>query len=196
MGFKMPIRKTFKLSIILTYLISFPINANQRQQWLVNHLDIMQQEMVCKDEEPNNDKSPCNYFASNVLYKGWGISDFGSTGEHKLANQILEYVKGSIEWVYLGNGDNQDALIKAQKLANAGYPVYAISTGSPNGHVAIIIPGSLSSSGTWKLDVPNSASFRLDQPLDTNKTYVGKKLSYSWVAADKNKVRIFYRKMD
>ena len=192
----MKIQKHIKLKFIVILLCSFSSTANERADWLTNHIDIMQQEMVCKEQEKINDVSPCNYFASNVLYKGWGINDFGSTDKHKLANEMLDYVNNSSDWVHLGNGDSQETLNKAQELANDGYPVYAISSGKPNGHVAIIIPGSLSPSGAWKLNVPNSASFRLNKPRDQNSTYIGKMLSYSWVAADKNKVNIFYRKMD
>jgi len=182
------------LSVIITFTITIlthlPALATGNEYWKTGYLNIIYQELVCKPDEPEQDRSPCNFFASNLLERGWGFTDFKNEGEYKSANQIAEFLYSDANWRALGSGDSQSTLTKAQEYANEGYPVFAVFTGNPNGHITIIIPGSLAASGSWGLNVPNSASFRLDS---ITLTYVGKRLSTSFRASDKSMVMLYAR---
>jgi len=132
-------------------------------------------------EGPIDDRSPCNYFLAEALELLYGVKDF-STGNqnspYKTANDIARFVKDNPDkWEALGKAEQQKNLNRAAELANQGKAVIAVKSSTTIGHVAIILPGTLEMSGSWKLKVPCSASFFLDKPL---KSYVGCKLSYAF----------------
>ncbi len=125
-----------------------------------------------------NDRSACNWFLTRSLEKIYGYNEF--TPERsgwKTANQIATIVENSSDWTAIGPASDQAALISAAKYAKENYAVIATSRGSVHGHVALVLPGPLKYSGSWKLKVPNSASQRLDH---VNKSYAGCKLSWAW----------------
>jgi len=84
-------------------------------------------------------------------------------------------------WSALGDADDQGVLDEAQKLANAGKCVLAISTQSGNGNVAWILPGKQTKSNSWGVKCPNSATFI---PKPAKLSYVGKTLNYAWKSPD------------
>ena len=63
-------------------------------------------------------------------------------------------------------------------------------TPSGAGHVAIILPGELQPSGSWGLNVPNSASFLMMEP---QRSYVGKGLSYAFAKTHLKDVVLYAR---
>ncbi|HCR0386880.1 hypothetical protein [Enterobacter kobei] len=170
-----------------------PINSpNEESRKLsVNKLSEF---MICDISAPENDRSPCNTFASQGLNAIWGINDFGSDQKTYLtANQIWEKVNSpDTVWHNLGSVLNEDNNLCAQSLANAGWAVLAVMKGSDNGHghIALIIPGEPQQALSWGMLVANSASFFLDKPY---KAYISKPLSFAFSAANANQASFFYR---
>ena len=92
--------------------------------------------------------------------------------------EITEFLENSSQWTKIGFAYTQQNLTKAQELANSGKAVVAIYIGEDNlGHVSIILPGELTTSGSWGLKVPNSASFFMNTP---QQSYLNKPLSYAF----------------
>ena len=162
---------------------------------------LLYQEFTCKQSQPLDDRSPCNYFVGNALSRVYGVNDFKRREGFLTANEIYEYViMHGTTWKDIGFASSQEVAKEAQSLANKGYPIIALRVGNVHGHVALIIPGKLIKSSSWNMDLPNSAAFILDQDgsynsaTDKNKTYVGQALSWSWSAQDGKDVKVFYRK--
>jgi len=110
---------------------------------------------------------------------------FGKTDlNNKSANNIVYYLRDSPEWEQI-TGTLQEKLTKVQNLANEGWFVVAGKTESGSGHVAVIVPGTLTPSYSWKADVP--AAF----DTGINKRWSGKPLSNSWRASDSGGVEFF-----
>jgi hypothetical protein len=149
----------------------------------------------CKASDPAQDRSPCNRFVGKALEKVWGLRDFrteigNGKDEFYGANHIAAYVAVSQPpWKFVGLASNPSVLAYAQQLANDSVPVIAVRTDTP-GHVALILPGRLSFSTNWNTNVPNSASFLLDDPKNS---YVGKRLSSAFRPEMRSEVKIYYR---
>jgi hypothetical protein len=91
----------------------------------------------------------------------------------------------------LGTADRPETLEEAARRANLDkLPVIATRSSQPHGHVALILEGKMSYSGSWKANVPNSASFLYKNP---QASYVGKSLSFAFRAEHRPTVRIFVR---
>ena len=122
----------------------------------------------------------CNVYIGKTLKTLYKLSDFYSkeNGRYMLAGEIHDYVQNSSRWVYLGKGYEQKALTKAQQQANEKKAVVAVyRNAAAEGHVAYILPGELHASGSWRLQVPNSAAYFIEQP---ERSYSHKALSYSF----------------
>jgi hypothetical protein len=152
------------------------VQAQTVTDWQADVEAMLHEFMTC--QTPIDDASPCNRFVGRALKRVYGIDDFNAgNGDFMNANQISVTVKTSGKWTKLGDASTQNALNEAQGYANLKKAIIAVSTGSPHGHVAIILPGSLTKSEHWGLNVPNSAAFRMDKPKES---YIGKPLSLSW----------------
>ena len=91
----------------------------------------------------------------------------------------------------LGKASEQKTLTEAQGYANVKKAVIAVyETSSGSGHVAFILPGTLTASGSWGLNCPNSASFLLNKP---SSSYVSQPLSFAFNAQLKDKVLLYGR---
>ena len=138
------------------------------------------------------DAVACNYFVAKGLQELYSVSDFipsSNNGRWLTANEIANYVRThSDRWTLLGNADKQQVLSDAAAGAAQRQPTIAVMKGDPHGHVAIILPGALHRSGNWKLNVPNSAAFSLD---NVNKAYVFCRLSFAF--SDPAQVEIYFR---
>ena len=110
----------------------------------------------------------------------YGVKDFGGDSKYMTPQEIGKKVAGDSNWTHLGSATDQDALKKAQESANCGRAVVAVLSSPTGGHVAIILPGPLTTSTGWKLNVPNSASFFTHNP---GKSFAGKPLSYAFPGA-------------
>lgn len=121
----------------------------------------------------------CRGALAQALEQIYGIKNFGADAKYMTPAQIAS--KAASDWEHLGAAADQEALKKAQAAANCGRAVIAVMSGENGGHVALILPGPLTTSNGWKLQVPNSASFFTHNP---GKSFSGKPLSYSFPKAD------------
>jgi hypothetical protein len=170
-----------KKSFILVFL--FFCSSAYAQQLNQNWNQDLEKElalfMACRNEGGIG-INPCNSFVGNALSTVYRINDFYSKdlGRHMLVSEISQFLQQNSQWTLLGRGFEQKALMEAQNQANAGKAVVAVYLNPEGiGHVSLILPGELKSSGTWGFQVPNSASFFLSTP---EKSYVGKGLSYAY----------------
>jgi hypothetical protein len=131
----------------------------------------------------------CRATLAQALQEIYGVKDFGSGSKYMTPAEIGKKVAGDSSWEHIGSGSDQNALNTAQSSANCGKAVIAILSSDTGGHVALILPGPISPSGSWKLDVPNSASFFTHNP---RKSFSGKPLSYSFPSAQN--VEIYAKK--
>lgn len=122
-------------------------------------------------------EASCRAALAQALQHIYGVNDFGSESKYMTPAEISKKVAGDANWSHLGSASDQNALKSAQDSANCGKAVVAVLASESGGHVALVLPGSLSHSSVWKLDVPNSASFFTHNP---SKSFAGKPLSYSF----------------
>jgi hypothetical protein len=151
----------------------------------------LSQLLVCSQNDPMNDQSPCNTFAGRGLEAIYSVSDFKTATGFLSANAIWDYVSASGNWVSLGEVYNEDNNLCAQAMANQAVPVIAVMKASGHGHIALVIPGDPGKSGTWNMLVAYSASFLYNHP---EKAYVGGLLSKAYQPDDAKKAVFFYRK--
>lgn len=131
----------------------------------------------------------CRAALAQALEHIYGVKDFGADPKYMTPAEIGTKVADDANWEHVGSATDQNALKTAQESANCGRAVVAVLSSQTGGHVAIILPGKLSHSGSWKLDVPNAASFFTYKP---QKSFAGKALSYSFPNAQG--IEIYARK--
>lgn len=165
---------TFALFVMSTAIFGQSLNGNWNSELNIS----LQQFLDCKSK--NNDNAECSKFIGESLQTVYKVNDFYSPklGRHLMVGEIFKMLGESGQWKMIGHGYEQQALAEAQKNANARKAVIALYiNASGAGHIAIILPGELQPSGSWGLNVPNSASFLLMEP---QRSYVGKGLSYAF----------------
>jgi hypothetical protein len=149
--------------------------------------------LKCEANDPLNDQSPCNTFASRSLESIYGVTDFKVVNGHMSANKMADFIETNKQWVSIGNVYDLDNNLCAQALSNQAYPVIAIKKGTDHGHVALIIPGEPAISPTWGFLVANSASFLIHKP---DKAYINGMLSKAFQPNDAMDATFYYRKPD
>ncbi|MDA7803325.1 hypothetical protein N8987_01950 [Crocinitomix sp.] len=128
----------------------------------------------CKRSE--TDEMECNQFTAKALCRFYEIEDFKKKDVFVSYREIKDVVTlNGGAWKAIGIATNQEDLIAAQLNANDTKATIAFDPTKSN-HVAIILPGEMSKSGAWGLEVPNSASFFVHKP----ESYINKGLSYSF----------------
>lgn len=148
--------------------------------------------LACSEDDPINDQSPCNTFASKGLEAIYGVTDFkGTSNTHLSANQIYDKVAAAGNWKLIGSVLNDNNALCAQAAANSALPVIAVMKGTRHGHIALVIPGEPSKAPSWgnKL-APNSASFFYEKPKNT---YVNGPLSKAYGPANAASASYYYR---
>ena len=143
-----------------------------------------------------DDRTACNVFVARGLKMCYGIADFcrPPRGDQKeetylSANEIAANAAQS--WHQIGTAAFQLNLNRAQASANGGRAVIAVrSMPGDHGHVCLILSGELSRSDKWGLNVPNSASFRLD---NIHGCYIGERLSKAFGPDKKSTVVLYQR---
>jgi hypothetical protein len=136
----------------------------------------------------------CNDFMGESLNKIYKVNDFyiQKSGRYMLALEISQFLKESDKWTPLGPSYDQKVLSTAQENANAKKAVVAVYMNAAGvGHVVIITPGQLQSSGSWGLNVPNVVSFFPSQP---EKSFVDKGLSFAFGKNLMKDITIYARK--
>lgn len=129
---------------------------------------------VCKATESSENE--CNQFTAEALCRFYEIEDFKKNGDYVTYREIKDVVtlNGGI-WQPIGYATNQADLERAQNFANDTKATIAFDPNKSN-HVAIILPGKMKKSGSWGMEVPNSASFFVHKA----ESYINKGLSYSF----------------
>ncbi len=121
----------------------------------------------------------CNSFVGMVIDKTYGQPDLKTTGGYLSVAQLITYLPTSTTWTFMGPAASQDVLNQAQRDANNGAPVIAVSAD----HVALLLPSPVLvlSRGFANLCVPMSAAhFSGDPSLN----YASGPLSLSWPLPD------------
>ena len=176
-------RKVSRLIVLICALITVSAGAAQWEDSLASLLNEFQD---CQAPVKNDD--PCYTVTARAAMAVYGIEDFKTeSGEAMGVEEMIATVKAG--WSDLGQATQQEALNAAQQAANEGKAVVAVFEEPPVGHAVVVLPGELAPSGKWAAQVPNSASFFLNNP---GRSYVGKTLAYAF--KDKNQVRLYVKK--
>jgi hypothetical protein len=160
-------------------------------QWKKDLNQTMESFQSCASTPEEN--SACENFTGEALKAVYNVNDFYSTrqGGYIRTSEISRQIRDGRGWTLLGPSYDQKVLMTAQEFANTNKAVVAVFTNSSNiGHVVIILPGQLTSSGSWGLKVPNCASFLL---ADRQKSFVDKALSYAFTKNMLKDVQIYAR---
>lgn len=143
------------------------------------------------NEEVAND---CNQHVGKTIQAIYQINDFylGDENRFMVVSEIYHYLQSNSRWELLGQGYDQEALVSAQNLANKKRVVVAVYLSQTDlGQFAFILPGEVNPSGTWGLNVPNSAAFIMNAP---EKSYVNKGISYAFPRKTMTDVYLYARK--
>jgi len=105
------------------------------------------------------------------------------------ANEIAAKVAAGGEWSLLGPATDQKILNQAQDMAIGGLAVIAVRVWGDMGLVALVMPGKLFPSQSWKHEVPISTGARVDKP---SASIYGKGLNFLF--ADPTKVTLYVHK--
>jgi len=133
----------------------------------------------CKAESTN--RNDCRNSITKMITEFYNIGDFrAKDGGFVIYDSIQPIIKRSNDWTRLGNANDQEALSKAQQAANNGKATIAVDLSQTYGQVAMIIPGKLTKSGSWKLNVPNAAAL---VNYNAEKSFMNKSLSYAFKSA-------------
>ena len=167
------------LTIALLFQLSTSLSQSMNSNWKQD-LNIDLQKFKSCENTADSGINPCNKFVGSMLKTVYKVNDFYSqtTGRYMLVSEIAKFLEENKQWKLLGHAYEQGALSQAQDYANAKKAAVAVYLDSENiGHVSLILPGELKLSGSWGFNVPNSASFFLNQPENS---YIGKGLSYAF----------------
>ena len=141
--------------------------------------------IACK--ESASESHACKYFPAKAICGLYGINDF-RTGDHSYLDydEVVENLDMSL-WEKAGRASSQETLDRAQAAANEGRAAFTV--GNDYGNIAIILPGTTSSSTKWGVKCPNSMSFFMSSPKNS---FVNKGLNYAY--QDKDGVTIYIRR--
>ncbi|MGC3948785.1 MAG: hypothetical protein QM762_30515 [Chryseolinea sp.] len=141
-----------------------------------------------------SDKAACSSYIGESLKVVYKVDDFYNkkAGRYMTANEITEYLKTSGSWSTLGQSYEQQVLDRAGEMANSRKAVVAVYNNTSNvGHIVLITPGEMTSSGSWGLKVPAAASFFVIEPA---KSFTDKGLSFAFSKQMLKDVTIYVRK--
>lgn len=110
--------------------------------------------------QPSNGITHCNQFVTEVS-EGCGFKGLSGL----LANQIIDLISEHEQW-------SDCPIEKAQDLANEGTLILACLKADPHGHVNVICPGKMKTSGRWG-NVPSVANVGKEN-------FIGKGLSWAF----------------
>lgn len=176
---------TLMLVTLFTSAYSQSLNTN----WNQDLNTALKEFLAC--EGTSQERAECVHFIGESLNTVYKINDFSKSGKYMSTNEISDFIKNSAKWKSLGPSYDQATLTKAQELANAKKAVVAVFRNAEGvGHVVLITPGELQTSGSWGLRVPNSASFF---PKDPSKSYVGKGLSFAFARVMMKDITLYAR---
>ena len=163
----------------LLFQLSDVFGQGLNNNWKQDLNNSLQQFKSCENTSENGINT-CNKFIGGMLKTVYKVNDFYSqtSGRYMRVSEIAAFLEENKRWKLLGHAYEQDALDQAQSHANTKKPAIAVYLDEENiGHVSLILPGELKPSGSWGFNVPNSASFFINQPENS---YIGKGLSYAF----------------
>lgn len=159
-------------------LCSTSFGQSLNENWKQDLSKSLEQFLQCTNT--TGEKYQCSGFIGESIAKVYKTNAFFSEKLSRFLriNEIPKSLVENDQWTPLGRAYEQDALVEAQKQANASKAVIAVyTTANGIGHIALILPGKLQYSGSWGFNVPNAASFVFN---DTSKSFVDKGLSYAF----------------
>jgi len=163
------------------------LNANWKQELKTN----LDEFLLCSAGGSN---AGCNGYAGESLKVVYKVDDFYNkkVGRYMTSAEISEFVKVAGNWSALGQSYDQEVLDRANELANQRKAVVAVYNNHAGvGHIVIITPGEMTSSGSWGLKVPAAASFFSVEPA---KSFTDKALSFAFTKQMLKDVTIYARK--
>ncbi|WKN33827.1 hypothetical protein PZB74_10880 [Porifericola rhodea] len=178
------------ITVILLAFSSTLYAQSINRNWKSDLDTSLKEFMQCDDSE---NEAQCHKYTGASLKQVYKVNDFYASdkGRYMLVTEIYDFLQNSSQWTLLGRGYDQEALNSAQQHANANKAVVAVMKGKEYGHMVLILPGEVENSGSWNLQVPNSASFFTHQK---EKSYINKKLSYAFTNSDQGHVLLYGRK--
>lgn len=185
--------KTFATLALLLTLLSALSAQSLNPNWKKELNTSLEEFKVCA---PNNTGTPtnCTKLQGETLNTVYKINDFFSqkAGRYMTVSEIAGFLKKNGSWTALGPAYLQETLTQAQQAANENKAVVAIyQNASAVGHVALVLPGELEPSGSWGLNVPNTASFFLPEP---GRSFVAKGLSFAFTKIMLKDITFYVRK--
>lgn len=163
------------------------INTN----WKKDLLLLQENFQKCMTESTEN--YSCSSYLSESLDKVYRVKDLYSDKDKRYLqlNEVASSFSDTKKWRLVGHAFDQKALTEAQQKANEKRAVVAVyETQEGVKHFALILPGELQASGTWGFQVPNAASFMLNDP---SRSFVSKSLSYAFARSMIKDVKIYCR---
>ncbi|NJN25765.1 MAG: hypothetical protein HC819_07265 [Cyclobacteriaceae bacterium] len=182
--------KTFTFLLLMFSLAGYAQKIDKEWKSLLN--TNIESFRKC-DQRSGNDTKFCSSATAESINKIYKIEDFYSKSQGRYMNnsEIVEVLNATGKWKLIGYAYEQEALDKAQELANKNMATLAYYANDDlSGNVSIILPGELSTSGSWGFNVPNSATFFMEEP---GKSYSDKGLSYAFSRSILRKVMIYAR---
>lgn len=178
-------------SLIFTIVAILPVSYLTDYTWSQDLKEIHREFTSCSASGNTED---CRMYIGKAFSVVYGIKDFRGNGSNEFmdAGQIGSFVSNSGEWELLGAAYDEKVLTKSQALANANKAVLALYKNAQGEtmHVAIILPGDLIPSGSWGVQVPNSASL---PTFDPDHSFINKGLSYAFEKRMLLNVKIYAR---
>jgi len=181
--------------LALVALVSPLANAQRlNSNWKQDLNKELQSLLQCKNTVAYGINS-CNKYLGSALKTVYEVNDFYDKDKKRYMrlSEIFDFLNNTNQWELLGKGYESEALTKAQDCANSKKAVVAIYMDRNNdiGNLAIILPGELTTSGSWGIRVPNCSSFLISQPSNS---FVNKGLSYAFRKNVLKDVMVFAKK--
>ena len=178
----------FKVTLLPVFVVACIASGAQslNSNWNSDLSEALRQFTACEGID-------CAQYSGKALQTVYKVNDFYSPQQKRYMQpmEIVDFLENSSQWRMLGHAYEQDVLKEAQQHANSKKAVVAIyHDASDASHLALILPGELHASGSWGLQVPNSASFLR---IDPARSYIGKGLSYAFAKHHLKNVVIFAR---
>jgi hypothetical protein len=173
-------------------LCSASFSQSLNENWRKDLTASLEKFMECANT--TGEKYQCTGYIGEAIAKVYKTNAFFSEKlrRYLLINEISKSLVENGQWTPIGHAYEQKALEEAQNQANASKAVIAVyTTDNGIGHIALILPGKLQYSGSWGFNVPNAASFAIN---DTEKSFVDKGLSYAFAKNMIKDVVLYSRK--
>ena len=163
-----------KTIILLLALLNGPAPSGEKP--LAKQAERIYSEFLSCSQETNY---RCRTYTSELISTVYDIENL-KTSTGFMSNALLaQHIEKSEDWTLMGPAYRSEVLAKAQEMANEDKAVVAVYKDEIGQlmHVAVVLPGELTASGTWGMQVPNSVSLAV---YDSDHSYLNKGLSYAF----------------